>query len=148
MTYLLTLKKPDQANYSRTGGIVFVRIMRNLNCVGRAEDAKVTHKSQKDVVHVLRDPSLWGLLDCVADSPGQTLKAGSFSLISPATIGLTIAEAKAIMESLQRQIVAEQVQRHGASIKSCSRSVLMHRPSVASTQVNRNESALRLQPLS
>ena len=42
-------------------------------------------------------------------------------LISPATIGLTIAEAKAIIESLQRQIVAEQVQRHGASIKSCSR---------------------------
>jgi uncharacterized C2H2 Zn-finger protein len=42
-------------------------------------------------------------------------------LISPATIGLTIAEAKAIMESLQRQIVARQDQRHGASIKSCSR---------------------------
>ena len=42
-------------------------------------------------------------------------------LISPATVGLTIAEGKAIMENLQQQIVAAQVQRHGASIKSCSR---------------------------
>src|ERR1041384_8305300 len=42
-------------------------------------------------------------------------------LISPATIGLTIAEGKAIMEGLQQQIVAMQVQRHGASIKSCLR---------------------------
>ena len=32
-------------------------------------------------------------------------------LISPATIGLTIAEGKAIMESLQQHIVAMQVQR-------------------------------------
>jgi len=42
-------------------------------------------------------------------------------LISPATIGLSIAEGKAIMESLQRHIVTAQVQRHGTSIKSCSR---------------------------
>jgi uncharacterized C2H2 Zn-finger protein len=42
-------------------------------------------------------------------------------LIAPATVGLTIAEGKAIMENLQQQIVAAQVQRHGASIKSCSR---------------------------
>jgi len=42
-------------------------------------------------------------------------------LISPATVGLTIAEGKAIMENLQQQIVAAQVQHHGASIKSCSR---------------------------
>jgi len=41
--------------------------------------------------------------------------------LSPATVGLTIAEGKAIMENLQQQIVAAQVQRHGASIKSCSR---------------------------
>jgi hypothetical protein len=32
-------------------------------------------------------------------------------LISPATVGLTIAEGKAIMENLQQQIVAAQVQR-------------------------------------
>jgi len=42
-------------------------------------------------------------------------------LISPATVGLTIAEGKSIMENLQQQIVAAQVQRHGATIKSCSR---------------------------
>ena len=42
-------------------------------------------------------------------------------LISPATVGLTIAEGKAIMENLQQQIVVAQVQHHGASIKSCSR---------------------------
>lgn len=42
-------------------------------------------------------------------------------LITPATVGLTIAEGKAIMESLQRQMVTAQVQRHGASIKCCSR---------------------------
>ena len=42
-------------------------------------------------------------------------------LISPATVSLTIAEGKASMENLQQQIVAAQVQRHGASIKSCSR---------------------------
>lgn len=42
-------------------------------------------------------------------------------LVTPATVGLTIAEGKAIMEGLQRRIVTEQVKRHGASIKSCSR---------------------------
>ena len=41
--------------------------------------------------------------------------------INPATLGLTIAEGKAIVESLQREVVAAQVQRHGASIKCCSR---------------------------
>lgn len=40
-------------------------------------------------------------------------------LISPATVGLSIAEGQAIVERLQRQIVTAQVQRHGANIKSC-----------------------------
>ena len=41
--------------------------------------------------------------------------------IAPATIGMTIAGGKAIMEGLQQQIVTAQVQRHGASITSCWR---------------------------
>jgi hypothetical protein len=41
-------------------------------------------------------------------------------LLSPATVGLTIAEGKAIMESLQREIVTKQVQHHGTSIRACS----------------------------
>ena len=40
-------------------------------------------------------------------------------LVSPATVGLSIAEGKAIMESLQKQMVEAQVQQHGASVKSC-----------------------------
>jgi len=39
--------------------------------------------------------------------------------ISPATVGLTIAEGKALLASLQKQIVTAQVQQHVASIKSC-----------------------------
>jgi hypothetical protein len=42
-------------------------------------------------------------------------------LISPATVGLTIAEGKLILEGLQRQMVAAQVQHHNASLKSCFR---------------------------
>ena len=34
--------------------------------------------------------------------------------VSPASIGLTIAEGKAIMEGLQRELVTAQVERHGA----------------------------------
>ena len=41
--------------------------------------------------------------------------------ISPATVGLTIAEGKGILESLQKEIVAAQVQRHGISVRSCPR---------------------------
>src|SRR5580700_11703896 len=41
--------------------------------------------------------------------------------ISPATVGLTIAEGKGILESLQKEIVTAQVQHHGASIPSCPR---------------------------
>ena len=41
--------------------------------------------------------------------------------ISPATVGLTIAEGKGILESLQKEIVTAQVQQHGASIPSCPR---------------------------
>jgi hypothetical protein len=39
--------------------------------------------------------------------------------ISPATVGLTIAEGKALLASLQKQIVTAQVQRHVASIRCC-----------------------------
>ena len=38
---------------------------------------------------------------------------------SPATVGLTINEGKAILAGLQKQMVTAQVQHHGASIHSC-----------------------------
>jgi hypothetical protein len=41
--------------------------------------------------------------------------------ISPAIMGLTIAEGKALLAGLQKQIVTAQVQQHVASIKSCPR---------------------------
>jgi hypothetical protein len=40
-------------------------------------------------------------------------------LLSPATTGLSIAEGKTILESLQKRMVAAQVEYHGASMKSC-----------------------------
>jgi hypothetical protein len=40
-------------------------------------------------------------------------------LLSPATVGLTIAEGKTIMENLQKRMVAAQVQHHGASMVAC-----------------------------
>ena len=39
--------------------------------------------------------------------------------ISPASVGLTIAEGKTILENLQKEIVTAQVQQHGISIRSC-----------------------------
>ena len=39
--------------------------------------------------------------------------------ISPASVGLTIAEGKALLASLQAQIVTAQVQQHVASMKPC-----------------------------
>ncbi len=39
--------------------------------------------------------------------------------IAPASLGLTIAEGKALLSTLQEQIVTAQVQQHAASIKSC-----------------------------
>jgi len=41
--------------------------------------------------------------------------------ISPATVGLTIAEGKALLASLQKQVVTAQVQQHVATIKYCPR---------------------------
>ena len=41
--------------------------------------------------------------------------------ISPASVGLTIAEGKALLASLQEKIVTTQVQQHAVSIKSCPR---------------------------
>ena len=40
--------------------------------------------------------------------------------ISPGTIGLTIAEAKVILEGLQRHVVANQVQEHNVAQRLCS----------------------------
>jgi len=40
--------------------------------------------------------------------------------ISPGTIGLTIAEAKLILEGLQRHVVASQVQEHNVAQRLCS----------------------------
>jgi hypothetical protein len=42
-------------------------------------------------------------------------------VVSPATVGLTIAEGKAILESLQKQMIVAQIQHHGASISACPR---------------------------
>jgi hypothetical protein len=39
--------------------------------------------------------------------------------ISPATVGLTIAEGKALLASLQEQVVTAQVQQHVSTIKYC-----------------------------
>jgi hypothetical protein len=39
--------------------------------------------------------------------------------ISPATVGLSEAEGKALLASLQQQVVAAQIQRNVATIKSC-----------------------------
>src|ERR1035437_320014 len=39
--------------------------------------------------------------------------------ISPATVGLTIAEGKALLASLQDQVVIAQIQQHVATIKYC-----------------------------
>src|ERR1035441_8985771 len=39
--------------------------------------------------------------------------------ISPASVGLTIAEGIALLASLQAQIVTDQVEQHVASVKSC-----------------------------
>jgi hypothetical protein len=41
--------------------------------------------------------------------------------ISPASVGLTIAEGKTLLANLQEQIVTAQVQQHVANIKSCPR---------------------------
>jgi len=40
-------------------------------------------------------------------------------MISPATVGLTLAEGKALLASLQQQVVTTQVQQHAAAFKSC-----------------------------
>ena len=42
-------------------------------------------------------------------------------LLSPATVGLSIAEGKLILENLQKNIVATQVQHHNVSLRSCFR---------------------------
>ena len=44
--------------------------------------------------------------------------------VSPASLGLTIAEGKSIMEGLQRELVTAQMERHGAAIQSAKPFVL------------------------
>ena len=39
--------------------------------------------------------------------------------ISPAIVGLTLAEGKALLASLQQQVVTAQIQQHVETIKSC-----------------------------
>ena len=39
--------------------------------------------------------------------------------VSPATVGLTIAEGKALLDCPQTRVVTEQIQQHVASIKAC-----------------------------
>ncbi len=41
--------------------------------------------------------------------------------LSPASVGLTIAEGKSLLEGLQEQVVTAQIQQHVANIKSCPR---------------------------
>src|ERR1035437_8483389 len=41
--------------------------------------------------------------------------------LSPASVGLTIAEGKALLAGLQEQVVTAQIQQHVANIKSCPR---------------------------
>ena len=40
-------------------------------------------------------------------------------LLAPVTVGLSIAEGKLILENLQKQMVAAQVQHHNTSLQSC-----------------------------
>jgi hypothetical protein len=42
-------------------------------------------------------------------------------IVSPATVGLTIAEGKTILERLQKKMVVAQIQHHGASISAYPR---------------------------
>ena len=57
--------------------------------------------------------------------PGESVEHEVASIeraevVSPATVGLTIAEGKTILESLQKQMVMAQIQHHGPSILACT----------------------------
>lgn len=59
-------------------------------------------------------------------TPGQVVEHEIASveredLVAPATVGLSIAEGKLILENLQKQMVTAQVQHHNTSLKSCFR---------------------------
>lgn len=59
-------------------------------------------------------------------TPGNTVEHEIATLeredrLSPAVVGLSIAEGKIILESLQKQMVATQVQQHNVSLPSCRR---------------------------
>ena len=59
-------------------------------------------------------------------TPGQVVEQEIASveredLVAPATVGLSIAEGKLILENLQKQMVTAQVQHHNTSLKSCFR---------------------------
>jgi hypothetical protein len=58
----------------------------------------------------------------ICGGPGQPRRTQMIERaeeISSASVGLTIAEGKALLASLQAQIVTEQIHRHVASMKSC-----------------------------
>jgi hypothetical protein len=68
----------------------------------------------------------WIVKVIVESSPGDTVEHEIVTLdrpdlLSPATVGLSIAEGKAIQEGLQTQMVAAQVGRHNVSLRSCLR---------------------------
>jgi hypothetical protein len=66
----------------------------------------------------------WTIKVVAEVTPGQTVEHEITTLeredlLSPATVGLTIAEGKVILEGLQKQMVTAQVQHHNASLQSC-----------------------------
>lgn len=68
----------------------------------------------------------WTVKLVAEPTPGQTVEQeiASFEregLLSPATVGLNIAEGKLILENLQKQIVTAQVQLHNMNLKACFR---------------------------
>ena len=68
----------------------------------------------------------WTVKLVAEPTPGQTVEQEIAilerkDLIAPATLGLSIVEGKQILENLQKEIVATQVQQHNASLQSCFR---------------------------
>ncbi len=67
----------------------------------------------------------WTVKLIAETGPGESVEHEVASIeraevVSPATVGLTIAEGKTILESLQKQMVMAQIQHHGASILACT----------------------------
>jgi hypothetical protein len=67
----------------------------------------------------------WIVKVIVEAAPGQNIEHEIVTLdrpdlLSPANVGLSIAEGKTILESLQTQMVAAQVERHNVSVRCSS----------------------------